>query len=37
MQIVSDRDNLHEMGNPVFWKKKILYVVCENFTQNAKH
>ena len=33
MQIVSIEDNLHEMSNPVFWKKqekkkKIQYIVC---------
>ena len=22
MQIVSNRDNLHEISNPVFWEKK---------------
>ena len=25
MQIVSNRDNLHEMSNPVSWKQKEIY------------
>ena len=41
MQIVSTGDNLHEMSNPVFWKKKkkkyFSMSSAENFTQNAKH
>ena len=41
MQIVSIRDNFHEMSNPVFWEKQeILYFnisFAENFTQSAMH
>ena len=35
MQIVSNGDNLHEISNPVFWKKKkkIKMSSAENFTQ----
>ena len=33
MQIVSNRDNLHEMSNPAFLEKFNMSV--ENFTQNA--
>ena len=39
MQIVSDRDNLHEMSNPVFSDKYEIYLkmsTAENFTQRAK-
>ena len=40
MQIVSWRDNLHEMSNPIFWEKFdkfIKLLSAENFTQHAKH
>ena len=36
MQIVSIRDNFHEMSKPVFWEKREKYfkMMCaENFTQ----
>ena len=39
MQIVSNRDNLHEMLNPVFWEDWEKYYTmssAENFTQSAK-
>ena len=40
MQIVSIRDNLHEMSNPVFpgkiSKKYLNKSSAENFTQSAK-
>ena len=39
MQIVSIGDNLHEMSNPVFWKKQEKYFKMlsgENFAQSAK-
>ena len=37
MQIVSNGDNLHEMSNPVFLrKKKIKMSSAENITQGAK-
>ena len=26
MQIVSSGDNLHEMSNPIFWRKKEKYI-----------
>ena len=41
MQIVSERDNLHEMPKPTFWKKKwekyFKLSSAEIFTQHAKH
>ena len=44
MQIVSKKkkkkngDKLHEMSNPVFWKKKKKYFkMSENLMQTAKH
>ena len=40
MQTVSNGDNLHEMSNPIFWKKKKKYfkiLSAWNFTQSAKH
>ena len=38
MQIVSNGDNLHEMSNPIFWKKQKYFDVlsAENFTQSAR-
>ena len=39
MQIVSTGDNLHEMSNPIFWKKKsekyFRMLSAEIFTQHA--
>ena len=37
MQIVSNGDNLHEMSNPVFWKKEKCFEMlsAENFAQSA--
>ena len=35
MQIVSLRDNLHEMSNPVFWEKYFKMSSAENFTQEC--
>ena len=35
MQIVLKEDNLHELSNPVFWKKQVKYfemMSAENFT-----
>ena len=40
MQIVSIGDNLHEMLNPVFWRKYKKYFnmsSAEKFTRSAKH
>ena len=39
MQMVSNGDHLHEMSNPVSWKKYEKYfqmLFAENFTQSAK-
>ena len=39
MQIVSIEDNLHEMSNPIFWKKEEKYFnmsSADNFTQSSK-
>ena len=39
MQIVSIRDNLHKMPNPVFWEKLEKYfelLSAEIFTQSVK-
>ena len=41
MQIVTNKDNLHEMPNPVFWKnKKSIIAICcllFNCPESAKH
>ena len=40
MQIVSKGDSLHEMSNPLSWKKYEKYFKmspAENFTQSTKH
>ena len=33
MQLIFNKDNLHEMSNPVFWRKKNMYVINMSSTE----